>query len=87
MPTSVLPPAGQGTMRVTGRAGKFSALAPTDIASTNPAAASAAPKTLRFMAFASVIGDIRDRADDAPQATLDAFSPQSQACVRMAIQS
>jgi len=39
------------------------------------------------MAFASVIGDFRDRADDAPQATLDAFSPQSQACVRMTIQS
>jgi hypothetical protein len=39
------------------------------------------------MAFASVIADICDRADDAPQTTLDAFSPQSQACVRMAIQS
>jgi hypothetical protein len=39
------------------------------------------------MAFASVIGDICDRADDASQATLDAFSPQSQACVHAAIQS
>jgi hypothetical protein len=39
------------------------------------------------MAFASVIADILRSADDARQATLDAFSPQSQACVRTAIQS
>jgi hypothetical protein len=39
------------------------------------------------MAFASVIADIRDRPDDQRQAMLDAFSPQSQACVHAAIQS
>jgi hypothetical protein len=44
-------------MRVTGRSGKFCACAPTNAASANPAA-SIVLKTLRFMAFASVIADI-----------------------------
>jgi hypothetical protein len=73
-------------MRVTGRNGKFCACAPTDAASANPAA-STVIKPLRFMAFASVIADIRDRPDNQRQAMLDAFSPQSQACVHAAIQS
>jgi hypothetical protein len=44
-------------MRVTGRAGKFCACAPTDAASANPTA-STVLKTLRFMAFTSVLADI-----------------------------
>jgi len=45
------------------------------------------PQDVAFHGVCLRHGDIRDRADDAPQATLDAFSPQSQACVRMTIQS
>jgi hypothetical protein len=47
MPTSVVPPAGHGTMRVTGRTGKFCACA-APIHATNPAA-STMPYTMRFM--------------------------------------
>src|SRR6266852_5083933 len=49
MPTSVVPPAGHGTMRVTGRTGKFCACA-APIHAANPAA-SAVAKILPFTAF------------------------------------
>jgi hypothetical protein len=56
----VVPPAGHGTMRVTGRTGKFCACAPADAASANPAARTVL-KRWPLMAFASVIADMSDR--------------------------
>src|SRR5262245_55752634 len=52
MPISVLPPAVHGTIKVTGRAGKFCPCAPpSHVAKPNPAAST--PITVRFIAFPS----------------------------------
>jgi hypothetical protein len=57
-PTSVEPPAGQGTMRVTGRVGKFCAGARGTQAVKATMAAKTAAKALHFMAFPPSPADI-----------------------------
>src|SRR5262249_49351253 len=85
-PTSVEPPGGQGTMRVTGRVGKFCAGAGGTQAIKAAMSPTTAPKALHFMAFPSVTGRYCGSPEDVGRnATPDHFLPQSQGCVQVGI--